>query len=66
MLLDVTINHWWPTAATFAAAYALVGVGEGVPDDLLFTSVEFEVGGSTELSGVHPIKEFTLPGPGCP
>ncbi|TDO44180.1 hypothetical protein EV651_1394 [Kribbella sp. VKM Ac-2571] len=63
VLLDVRVNHWWPGRASLAATYGLLGVGAGVPDDLQFTSVEFQVGGLTELSGVQPFKDLVLPQP---
>jgi hypothetical protein len=63
VLLDVRINHWWPGRASLAATYGLVSVGAGIPDDLQFTSVWFQVGGLTELSGVQPFKDLVLPPP---
>jgi hypothetical protein len=36
-------------------------IGQGIPDEMLFDSVEFQVGGLTELSGVRPLKRVFVP-----
>ena len=59
VLLGVTLLHWFPGRTRMSADVALVG-GE-VPEDLLFTSIEFQVGGLTELAGVRPLKDVLMP-----
>jgi hypothetical protein len=36
-------------------------IGHDLPEDTLFDSVEFQVGGLTELSGIHPLKKVAVP-----
>lgn len=59
VLIDVTMRHLFPPQSRARAQVALVG--HEIPEDLLFNSAEFQVGGLTELSGVRPLKEVTWP-----
>lgn len=59
VLTGVRLVHQFPGRTRLQANTALVG-GE-VPDDLLFSSVEFQVGGLTELATVRPLGEVQFP-----
>lgn len=60
VLLHARLNHWWPDRTAVGARMALVG--SGLPDgELLFDSVEFQVGGLTDLAGVRPLEQITFP-----
>ncbi|MFD1044140.1 HEPN domain-containing protein [Kibdelosporangium lantanae] len=58
-LLGARVQHELPERSWIQAKMALVG--GRIPDDMLFDSVEFQVGGLTELSGVRPFKTVTIP-----
>ena len=53
VLTGVKMEHTFPGRTKVTADTALVG-GE-VPDNLLFESIEFQVGGLTELATVRPL-----------
>ncbi|MDQ3764453.1 MAG: hypothetical protein M3460_23695 [Actinomycetota bacterium] len=59
VLLEACLRHLFPGRTQLVADTALVG-GE-VPEDLLFSSVEFQVGGLTELTTVRPLREVLIP-----
>jgi hypothetical protein len=59
VLLDVRIQHWLPERSWAHGQMALVG--SAPPEELLFDSVRFQVGGLTELAGVYPVKSIALP-----
>lgn len=61
VLLDAKITHLFPEQARLSARMALCGLGVPNRDEPLFDSVEFQVGGLTELSGVRALKEFEVP-----
>ncbi|MCP2097315.1 hypothetical protein LV78_005305 [Actinosynnema pretiosum] len=61
VLEQVRIAHGFPNTTELLARYALVG--HEVPQDLLFDVIEFQVGGLTELSGVLPLDEISIPMP---
>lgn len=58
-LLGAQIRHVFPERSLVQAELGLVG--HDLPEDLLFPSVEFQVGGLTELSGVRPLKHVSMP-----
>lgn len=58
-LLGACLQHQLPGRTRLVADTALVG-GE-VPEDSLFSSVEFQVGGLTELATVRPLREVSIP-----
>ena len=58
-LLDVEVEHFLPGRSSAWAKTALIG--HDLPEDLLFDSVEFQVGGLTELSGIRPLKNVGVP-----
>lgn len=61
-LVDAKVRHIFPEQSEVTARMALCGrwfpLGDG---ELMFSSVEFQVGGLTELAGVSPVKDITLP-----
>ncbi len=59
VLLGACLQHHFPGRTRLVADTALVG-GQ-VPQDLLFSSVEFQVGGLTELATVRPLREVSIP-----
>lgn len=58
-LLGVQIQHSLPGRSRVDSQMALTG--SALPEKLLFDSVRFQVGGLTELAGVYPVKNITLP-----
>jgi hypothetical protein len=59
VLLDIRVQHLLPRRSRVQGPMALVG--SALPERLLFDSVKFQVGGLTELVGVHPLKSIALP-----
>lgn len=59
VLLDVRLGYLLPERSWLQAKMALIG--HDLPEDTLFDSVEFQVGGLTELSGIHPLKNVAVP-----
>jgi hypothetical protein len=59
VLLDAEVQHLLPGRSWAQGQMALVG--SRLPEELLFDSVKFQVGGLAELAGVYPIKAITLP-----
>src|SRR6266568_1633114 len=59
VLLNARVQHWWPGNSRVSANMALVGAR--LPDELVFHSVEFQVGGLTELAGAYPLKSVDPP-----
>ncbi|MFI0469219.1 HEPN domain-containing protein [Saccharopolyspora sp. 5N102] len=66
LLLDAEVRHRvpglrsrWSSRSQVRAAMALVG--PHLPDQATFSTVEFQVGGLTDLAGVHPFAEMNLP-----
>jgi hypothetical protein len=59
VLVDARVQHLLPERSWVQGQMALVGLR--LPEELLFDSVRFQVGGLTELAGVYPIKSVTLP-----
>ena len=59
VLLNVQIQHLLPQESRVQGQMALIGWR--MPDNLLFDTVRFQVGGLTELAGVYPLKSITLP-----
>lgn len=60
VLLDVRIQHGLP-GRSWVHSRQLALIGSALPENLLFDSVKFQVGGLTELAGVFPIKSITQP-----
>lgn len=61
VLLDAEVSYVFPEQARARAKMALCGWEIPNQDPLLFDSVEFQVSGLTELSGVTAFREMTLP-----
>ncbi|MFG3255221.1 HEPN domain-containing protein [Streptomyces sp. NPDC048172] len=61
VLLDAKVTYLFPEQARLSARMALIGLGIPEADELLFDSVEFQVGGLTEISGVRAFTEFSMP-----
>jgi hypothetical protein len=59
VLLGAHVEHS-PDGTSFARAETAL-VGEGIPEDLMFASAEFQVGGLTEISGIRPLKQVKVP-----
>lgn len=59
VLVDAHAEHLFPGRTRASAGLGLVGVE--VPRDLLFDSVEFQVGGLTELATVRPLSQVQWP-----
>ncbi|WP_327395425.1 ApeA N-terminal domain 1-containing protein [Streptomyces phaeochromogenes] len=60
VLIDAQISFLFPGEARIFARMALCGL-ELTDDSQSFDSVEFQVGGLTELSGHRPLKEMRFP-----
>ncbi len=59
VLLEVQLGYLLPERSWVQAKVALIG--HDLPDDMRFDSVEFQVGGLTELSGIRPVKKVAVP-----
>jgi hypothetical protein len=59
VLLDVRLGYLLPERSWVQAKVALIG--HDLPEDMLFDSAEFQVGGLTELSGIRPLKTVAVP-----
>lgn len=59
VLLGARLNHYFPSQTAVRARMAVTG--RSLPNNLLFNSVEFQVGGLTELAGVYPLKRVDIP-----
>jgi hypothetical protein len=58
-LLGARVEHF-PDGRSFVKAQTAL-VGDDIPEDMLFGSVEFQVGGLTEISGIRPLKQVKVP-----
>lgn len=59
VLLEAQLGYLLPERSWVQAKVALIG--HNLPDDMLFDSVEFQVGGLTELSGIRPLRKWAVP-----
>jgi hypothetical protein len=58
-LLGARVEHF-PDGRSFVKAQTAL-VGDDIPEDMLFGSVEFQVGGLTEISGIRPLSKSRYP-----